>query len=805
MAKRRNNGSYIPELVIADGSKGNLWEGLITAIDDARSIRKGQSPAELNWVTSQKGDNIQLRGGKLLVGSTRRIGGHVSGMGIGTLPSGTQQVVYTANQSIYYYDNAGDTRETTTPNMLGPAANGEDTNIIPYTNQAGAWLYITSPHSSIYKIPAANPRSAADQNVSGILSEYKFGFAKIDQGRFQGMNRFGANPSSRDATGRYIGGVDLIGNYASLAPTNQNTTYPMSVSDPLKPTGTAQGGGFLASNTYYYVVTAVIKNNTGNLYETTQSQESTGVAVNGTSTTAVLLAGFAIAGAAYYNIYRTTSTGTYGSSSLAGNTLKNQDPTAGTFLDTVAATVAGTPPLSAPTNMSIVNPIATGDGSTKSFSGTLVYNYPISVPYANYKTSPPTGFAVQITDGVERFNDDGCGNLVGSLGGTGAIDYSTGAYSVTFSTAPANGSGVTYFSLAEASTYGGVLDFTQDSSDDTLSRAQPPFPQADGGGVAMGMASFQGISYDLHQLRTWNFQISLDDAGYSFLNDPYWSKIGIPYSRGFFETGDGVLFIDNTDSQNPKVSVLEIPPNSTNLTVVPVSISDDLDLSMFSFSKALVYRFGEYDFMACIESVNGIPNSYNSKMFMRNIYSGNWNVTDLTPSCLSTFQGNLLMGDALSPNVFQIFSGFDDDGGPIENYWNTSYYDCGLQGLKQIDYVHVTGLIQPNQSIQLSLSLDFGNYVKYFTIQGGGSYVNKSIQVEIGGTQIGSSVIGSGSGGGTVANPFEIDIPVFTDNFEYISAQFMALEIGYAEVDKLSYKGVRHTQRSILPTQAFNQ
>lgn len=63
--------------------------------------------------------------------------------------------------------------------------------------------------------------------------------------------------------------------------------------------------------------------------------------------------------------------------------------------------------------------IETGDGNTKAFTGTL----------ASFPVEPGT---VVISDGVEAFADDGLGNLTGAAGGTGAINYKTGAYSLTF-------------------------------------------------------------------------------------------------------------------------------------------------------------------------------------------------------------------------------------------------------------------------------------------------------------------------------------------------------------------------------------
>ena len=803
MARRKSRGTYITEFIIAgkDGDQIRKWQGLNTAIKDIRMLARGQSPNEVNWITGRDGDNIQLRRGKFLMGTTRRSGGHVTGLNVGILANGNQIPVYTANSSVYYW-NGTNTAETTTANLLGSAANGEDTSIFTYNNPAGSFLYITSPHSSIFKVATANPASAIDQNVGDTLSEFKFGFAKTDQGRFQGMNKFGKLPTSRDPTGRYIGGIDLQGNYASI--NSSDKTYPMTISVPTAVAGAATTGGTLGGATYYYVVTAIYEDRLNNLYETTKSAESAGVVVGGANN-AVNLTWTAVAGAKYYNVYRTTSSGTYGATSLVGSTIPNTDPTLGALKDILASTTTGTPPATAGNPMTIASPIATGDGSTKLFTGTLTYNF-VRSGYLALKMAPTTGFGIQITDGTERFNDDGNGALIGSLGGTGTVDYITGAYSVTFNTAPTNGIKITYFCLAESSTYGGILDFQQNSSDTTNSRSQPAFPQADGGGQAMGMASYQGISYDFHMLRTWNFSETRSSTGSAFTNLPYWSKIGIPYQRAFYESGDGVLFIDNTDAQNPSVSVLEIPPNSTNLTVVPVKLSADLDLSGFTFTKAIVYRWGEYDIMSCMNSKNGVVDTYNSATFIRNIYSGNWNQLDYTISCLAPWYGGLLMGDFLSPNCFVLFSGFDDDGSPIYNFWQTPAHDLGLQGLKEVDFLHLAGLMQTNQQVQVSISLDFGPYVTYFLLEGNASYVNAAQQVEIGGDTVGSQVIGAGGGGGSVfANPFEVDIPIHVGPFEHISVQFQALQIGHAQIDNASYKVIRHKQRSILPTQSFGQ
>jgi hypothetical protein len=70
--------------------------------------------------------------------------------------------------------------------------------------------------------------------------------------------------------------------------------------------------------------------------------------------------------------------------------------------------------------------VGTGDAVNKIFSGTLIG-----------LTGVKTCLYVRITDGVETFVDNRSGVLEGNKGGAGTINYITGAFSVTFKTAPA--------------------------------------------------------------------------------------------------------------------------------------------------------------------------------------------------------------------------------------------------------------------------------------------------------------------------------------------------------------------------------
>lgn len=193
----------ISEVAIGGLQDTYKWEGLNTSIKDPRALRLGQSPLQLNWITSREGDNIQLRRGQLILGQTRRSGGTCTGIGVGILTD-SQVPFYSANKSIYYYNESDDdTHEVNTADVLGTAADGEDVTFMPYQNLAGSWVYATSPHSGVFKMPVANAGSVVNQNVSS----YRFQYARIDQNRVFGVSRYGT-AFAPDLTSLYVSNVE---------------------------------------------------------------------------------------------------------------------------------------------------------------------------------------------------------------------------------------------------------------------------------------------------------------------------------------------------------------------------------------------------------------------------------------------------------------------------------------------------------------------------------------------------------------------------------------------------------------------
>ncbi|PLX93455.1 MAG: hypothetical protein C0621_07420 [Desulfuromonas sp.] len=95
--------------------------------------------------------------------------------------------------------------------------------------------------------------------------------------------------------------------------------------------------------------------------------------------------------------------------------------------------------------------LATGDGATTAFAAVLAAGLPVE---------PGT---VSVSDGVETFADDGFGRLTGDAGGSGTVNYGTGAVSVTFNANVGDGTDIV---VGYTTAVNGVLDVAVDTDED---------------------------------------------------------------------------------------------------------------------------------------------------------------------------------------------------------------------------------------------------------------------------------------------------------------------------------------------------
>lgn len=387
-------------------------------------------------------------------------------------------------------------------------------------------------------------------------------------------------------------------------------------------------------------------------------------------------------------------------------------------------------------------------------------------------------FGIIFTDTTETFTDNYDGTLTGSLGGTGTINYATGAYLVTFNTNPSNP--VTCSYQWEDSNAKGVTDFTKSAT--RLAGEGFVFRQDDGGG-AQALEIYNDIYYCLNRNKTYKLDITVDDTNAT--NRIYREAVGIPYHRASVATGEGIYYVDDTDKSKVEFKVLTL--DITTSQVIPLSRSLQLDLSDYSFDKAVIVKFFDYILFACRQN----NSTENDRVFVYNKIYGTWTILDYAISCATIKNGELLAGDTLSANVYKLFSGFDYDSNTIENFIDMSFDRLDTSYLKKQNRFIVRGLIAKDQSYDIYYNLDNSGFILLDTISGDGTYVDKGIPISIGTRTIGTKVVGSSKLTNESAYWYERELKINTGQFKEIKIRFQAKGIGYVSINSYVHKDLR--------------
>ena len=389
------------------------------------------------------------------------------------------------------------------------------------------------------------------------------------------------------------------------------------------------------------------------------------------------------------------------------------------------------------------------------------------------------GVVVNVTGTGEVFTDDYNGVLTGSLGSTGTINYTSGVFTTT-----ASGAGTVDYQWENSNT-NGLGDFTKSG---TRTAGQGfVFRQDDAGGSAQGVGVYGDVLYCLHVLRTWQLAITTTDTGAT--NLPYRDKVGIPNHRAYVPTGQGIYYVDDANSNDTQLRLLTLEQLS-NL-VKPKSVSKrttkgiilGVDLSNYNFDQAAMVEWGDYILCACRRN----NSAANDRVLIYNQKTGAISWRDYYVSCFAIKNGLVYAGDSVSNNVYELFSGFDDDDSlDSSNFWETELSDLQVDELKKVKKLRLQGLIGVDQGYDVYASIDNGAFTKRGSISVNGSYVDKGNAVLIGSNGVGVNILGGGSGRVNAYN-YEHAISLRLDKFSEVKLRFVATGIGYLSINKYEW------------------
>lgn len=387
--------------------------------------------------------------------------------------------------------------------------------------------------------------------------------------------------------------------------------------------------------------------------------------------------------------------------------------------------------------------------ATTSLSGTLAFK-------AAGAKRTCFGVILTITASGEIYTDNRDGTLTGSAGGTGTINYTTGAYTVTNA-----GVGTVDYQW-EDSTNQGLADFSFSSPTRTAGQGNVLL-QGDGGPL-MGVESYGNVEYCLHLLKTYALTLGSDDT--TATNLIFRDAEGVPNHRAVKGTSLGVFYVNNVNEQEPRIKQLVLQKFST--AVDGVIISRNIDLADYSFSNAWIGEWGDYIMVGCAT----IGSDTNNRVLLYNKIWKSWDVVDYFADCYAIYDGALLLGDSVTGNVYTAFSGTDDDGAVVAGQMTMNIWDLDEEEyLKKVKKLHVEGEIGPSQVIDVKVSTDRGPFVTVGQIKGSGAYVDKGQRVDVGSLTLGRGEVGGGTSGIEAYHYFR-EISLRLDRFENIQFKF---------------------------------
>lgn len=450
---------------------------------------------------------------------------------------------------------------------------------------------------------------------------------------------------------------------------------------------------------------------------------------------------------------------------LLWGTTKDKTGVYGSYIDTQAYTTVAT------------ESVGTGDGVTTAFVGTLAFKGGGAVRSC---------FGVAITAGAVILVDDYCGGLLAPDGSTGTINYATGAYTISFITAPANLLAITAGYQWEDATNKGIADFTKSGS--RLAGEGFVFRQDEGGGAIQNVATYAAQYFCFHLTKTWDLTITTDDTNAT--NLPYRQKVGIPGVRAFVETGDGIYYVDSSNPDDIRIRLLTYTTGGSQ-QIVPIPMSKNLKLNSYLFDQSAGVSWGDLVMFSCRTN----DSTVNNRVLVYDLLWKSWDIMDYNVNCFDIYNGTLVAGDSLSNNFMTLFSGYDDLGSTINNYWIGNLDAMGMDGLKKIKKFYIEGEISVDQSLDIYIALDGGAFSLIGTITGQGAYVDTSQSINIGSAVLGSHTIGGGSSSSVYH--YERQFAINTDKFEFAQIKYVATGIGYVSVRTHKYWDVRNKGKKV--------
>lgn len=390
------------------------------------------------------------------------------------------------------------------------------------------------------------------------------------------------------------------------------------------------------------------------------------------------------------------------------------------------------------------------------------------------------GFGYVFKDGsAQTLRDDKNGNLIGD--GTGTINYATGEYVLDFTNNTATPVVCDY--LYEDPLTNGLADFRYSVS--RLAGEGNIQRQDSIGAKSQSVLIFNNTFYTLQDKGSW--WVTIDTADTKWDNQVYRANIGTPTPEASVLTAEGIIFVDTFDIEKPKLRLLGFDRYNEN--IIPLDLTTDVKgvgfkMEDFDFEDASVYKYFDYILISCKKGSekNNITIVYNQKL-------KTFDVVDYAAAFFTIREGKLLVGDSTSPNVYEIFSGFDDLEYPINGELVFKKDNLSFKPLKKTKRFRIAGFIDIDQGADIYAKYNNDAEELLGTISGKSSYVDQGNSILIGAYLIGEDLIGMDES--AEAYYFKTELKIKTPKFYCVEIIIRPKGLGYFSILEYEFVDIR--------------
>ena len=219
--------------------------------------------------------------------------------------------------------------------------------------------------------------------------------------------------------------------------------------------------------------------------------------------------------------------------------------------------------------------------------------------------------------------------------------------------------------------------------------------------------------------------------------------------------------------------------NETGTTVEPYTLFQHFKFENYNYDDAYFTSFDRWVMVLC----KNVGSLNNDTILMCNYSAKTVDIVNYNAFTAVQNNGIIYIGDSLSKSVYQIFSGYDDMGLPLEAFWTSKDELYGAERLKKTRRLRFKGNIDPDQSVEVYVDYDSAGFSLAGTISGKGDYVNYQTPATIGSPLIGEQQVG----GDDIAQsyPFFMEMKLKTPKFRKRTVKLLPKGIGYFDLDTI--------------------